>query len=238
MASQAMDAATTSLETVLPFVVPSTFDSVYYNKPDTKSLLMHSLASSYTQPGFQAILCFYSKPIVPCHLGLPPLDNYEDKVFLQVASESQPFLLHTQVAHGQSMQINVTEYLILLQFIQKEWSRLESKLQYQLTTMRQGTDPIHITARLVFYNNGSSIFKTNLSSRLVFKAWIESGDPKGTIHAGLEKKMDGADAGTEWMPLPMESLVTLAKDAVGFKALTKMLAYYKSHLKKSIRSVV
>ena len=222
---------------VTPFVVPLAFDSVYYNKPDTKSLLAHSYSSSFTHPGLQAILCFYSNPIIPSHLGLPHLDNYEDKVFLQVASEDQPFLLQTHAAHGQSMQINVTEYLILLQFVQKEWSRLESKLRYQLKTMRQGTDPISITGHLVFYNNGSSHFKTSLSSRLGLKAWIESGDDKAAIHACLEKKLDGADA-FEWMPLPMESLATLAKDTIGFKAMTDMLAYYKSNWKKSNRPVV
>ena len=222
---------------VLPFVVPSTFDSVYYNKPDTKSLLVHSYSSSFTHQGLQAVLCFYSNPIVPSHIGLPSLDNYEDKVFLQVASEDQPFLLQTHAVRGQSMQINVTEYLILLQFVQKDWTRLESKLRYQLKTMRQGTDPISITGHLVFYNNGSSHFKTSLSSRLVLKAWIESGDDKGTIHACLEKTLDGAD-GTEWLPLPMESLVTLAKDTVGFKSMTDMLAYYKSNWKKLNRPVV
>lgn len=219
-------------------IIPASFDSVYYNKPDTRSVLVHAYSSSYTNPGFQAILCFHSNPILPSHLGLPALDNYEDKVFLQVASEDQPFLLQVHAASGQSLQINVTEYLILLQFIQKEWPRLESKLRFQLTAMREGTDPVYITWHLVFYNNGSSYFKTSLSSRLVFKAWIDSGDPKGAIQACLEKKLDNGREGAEIIPLPMESLVRLAKDAVGFKALTDLLAYYKSRWKKSTPSVV
>ena len=222
---------------VTPFVVPLAFDSVYYNKPDTKSLLAHSYSSSFTHPGLQAILCFYSNPIIPSHLGLPHLDNYEDKVFLQVASEDQPFLLQTHAAHGQSMQINVTEYLILLQFVAQEFPRLESKLKSQLMDMHEGTNPINITGHLIFYNHGSSYFKTNISSRLVFKAWIQSSLNQDKIYSYLEKKSEHTDK-MEQLCLPMDSLLTLANDTTGIKVMTEILAHYKSRVKKKPRPVV
>ena len=220
-----------------PFVIPSVFDSVYYNKPDLQSVLVHAFSSSFTFAGLQAILCFHPAPILPSHLGLPQLDSYEDKVFLQVAAEDQPFLLQSAVANGKAMQINITEYLILLQFVAKEWSRLESKLEYQLTAMKEGTDPINITGHLVFYNHGSSYFKTNLSSRLVFKAWIDSSQDQKIIYACLEKKSDFSD-GLEQMFLPMNSLLTMAQDTVGVKMLIDFLTHYKSRTKKRLRSVV
>ena len=65
----------------------------------------------------------------------------------------------------------------------------------------------------------------------MFKAWIESGDAKGTIHCCLEKKVDNFDA-VEILMLPMESLVTLAQDAIGMKAMTDILGYYKSRAKE------
>lgn len=220
-----------------PFVIPSVFDSVYYNKPDLQSVLVHAYSSSFTHAGLQAVLCFYPAPILPSHLGLPQLDSYEDKVFLQVAAEDQPFLHQSSVAPGKALQINITEYLILLQFVAKEWSRLESKLEYQLTAMHEGTDPINITGHLVFYNHGSSFFKTNLSSRLLFKAWIDSSHEKKVVNACLEKKSDFSD-GTEQMSLPMNSLLTMAQDTMGVKILIDILAYYKSRMKKRPRSVV
>jgi hypothetical protein len=192
---------------------------------------VHSYSSSFLKPGFQAILCFDSKPHLPAHLGLPELSNYEDKVFLQVAAEDQPFVLQSRVALGQWMQINITEYLILLQFINKEWTRISSKLDFQLNSMRKGNEPISISGHLVFYNHGSSFFKTNVSSRLLFKAWIESGDPQSTIHCCLEKKIDQSD-NFEVMTLPMESLAKMAQDVVGFKSLANILAHYKSRAKK------
>jgi len=213
------------------FAIPSHYDIVYYNKPDCKSVLVHSYSSSFKEAGFQAILCFHSQPLLPGHLGLPKLDNYENKVFLQVASEDQPFVLQSEVALGQRMQMNVTEYLILLQFIDREWARVSAQLQHQLKTMREGTEPISISNRLVFYNHGWSHFKTSLSSRLMLKAWIESKQPQGIIHCYLEKQMDGSDQ-VEIMILPMESLLTMAKDTVGFKTMTDILACYKSKTKK------
>ena len=219
------------------FVIPPVFDSLYYNKPDLQSVLVHSYSSSFTFAGLQAVLCFHPQPILPSHLGLPHLETYEDKVFLQAATQDQPFLLQTHAANGQSLQINITEYLILLQFVAKEWPRLESKLDCQLTAMQEGTDPINITGHLVFYNHGSSFFRTNLSSRLIFKAWIDSHQDQKMIHACLEKKSDFSD-NVEQMPLPMNSLLTMAQDALGMKILSEMMAYYKSRMRKRPRPVV
>jgi hypothetical protein len=216
-----------------PKMIPSHFDAVLYNKPDCKSVLVHSQSSSSKHCGFRAILCFYSQPFVPDHLGLPKLDNYEDIVFLQVAGENQPFIQQSQqaVPHHWMLQINITEYLILLQFVNKEWDRLHSKLNYQLKMMREGSEPIYISNRLVFYNHGSCCFKTHLSARLVLRAWIDSADMDSTVHCCLEKKVDYNDD-PETMVLPMESLITLAQDALGMRAMTDILAYYKSRVKK------
>jgi len=223
----------TSTPKPTPFTIPSHSDAVLYNRPDLKSVLVHSQPSSYKQYGFRAILCFDSKPLIPTHLGLPELDNYEDKVFLQVAGENQGFILQSQQApHHWMMEINTTDYIVLLQFINREWNLLTSKLNYQLKMMREGTEPIRISNQLAFYNHGSSYFKTNISSHLVLKAWIESGDGKGIIHCCLEKMTNHGGGPEEFMILPMESLTTLAQDALGMKAMTDILVYYKSRVKK------
>ena len=222
---------------VTPFIIPPVFDSVLYNKPDTQSVLVHSYSSSFTSAGIQAIVCFFPLPILPAHLGLPLLDNYEDKVFVQVSAEDQPFLVYSHVPHGQTMQINVTEYLILLQFVAQEFPRLESKLKSQLMDMQEGTNPINITGHLIFYNHGSSYFKTNISSRLVFKAWIQSSLNQDKIYSYLEKKSEHTDK-MEQLRLPMDSLLTLANDTTGIKVMTEILAHYKSRVKKKPRPVV
>lgn len=213
------------------FVVPGHYNVVYFNKPDNKSVLVHSYSSSFVHPGFQAIVCFDSQPVLPIHLGLPKMDTYDGKVFIQISTQDQPFISQSEVVSGQGMQINSTEYLILLQFICKEWPRLSSKLNYQFKTMRQGTEPVSISRHLVFYNHGSSFFQTNVSSRLVFKAWIQSDDSKCNIKCILEKKADHSDA-IECIMLPMESLTALAQDDAGVKTMIAILASYKSRTQK------
>lgn len=233
------------------FSVPGVFDASYYNTPDIHSVLVHAVSSSSKEEGFQAIICFHPRPDLPAHLGLPTISNYEDKAFLQVANENQPFLQQHQVPKTNAMQVTVTEYLILLQFIMGEWPRLQSKLSSQLVTMREGTDPIYITGNLVFYNHGFSHFRVSLSSRLVFKAWIDSRDPKNNVKACLERHhghdsppaANGASGHHEppsyhEMALPMNSLVALTQDIASYKALVDQMAAYKSRSRKRSKPVV
>ena len=229
------------------FTIPSVFDPVFYNVPDAHSVLVHSVSSSTDEPGFQAIICLHPRPDLPAHLGLPPLSNYEDKAFLQVAPEHQPFLLQSQAPRCNAMQVTATEYLILLQFAINEWPRLKAKLTSQLETMCEGTDPIYMTGHLVYYNHGSSHYRVSISSRLVFKACIESRDKDQIIKTWLERRSLSDPATTmhsnvdplyQEMALPMKSLLTLTQDSAGFKALVDLVAAYKNRSRKRSKTVV
>jgi len=220
------------------FVVPPVFDAIYFNVPDIHSVLVHAISSSETEGGFQAILCFHPRPDLPSHLGLPLLSTYEEKAFLQTAPASHSFIHQTQTSRGHSMQITVTEYLILLQFIVNDWSRLKSKLENQLTTMREGTDPIYMAGYLVFYNHGSSHFRVSLSSRLVFAACVESRDASSFVRAWLEKRSPPDQNEYQEMALPMNSLVLLTQDTQGTKALIDQMSTYKNRSRKRSKPVV
>jgi hypothetical protein len=224
------------------FTIPGVFDAVYYNTPDIHSVFVHAVSSSADEEGFQAIICLHPSPDRPAHLGLPVLPNYENKAFLQVAPENHSFVLQSQTQRNYGMQVTVTEYLILLQFVGHEWPRLKSKLDSQLITMREGTDPIYITGYLMFYNHGSSHFQVSLSSRLVFKASVESRDPEHKIKAWLERRSlsDGnsPDNGFQEMVLPMNALTTLGHDTQGIKSLVDHMANYKSRSRKRSKTVI
>ena len=100
--------------------------------------------------------------------------------------------------------------------------------------MMEGTDPIFISGYLMFYNHGSCHYKASLSSRLVFKARVESQTPKTCIKAWLEL----TTGSVQEMVLPMNSLQALAQDTNGLKTLTELFAYYKSRTRKRSRPVV
>lgn len=226
------------------FSVPAVFDPVFYNTPDAQSLLLNAVASSADEEGFQSIICLHPRPTLPSHLGLPPLSNYEDKAFIQVAVENSPFIYWHQTPPTHAMQLTVTEYLILLQFVGNEWPRLHSKLQSQLITMREGTDPVFMSGHLMFYNHGASHFKVSISFRLTFRACVESRDPENKIKTWLERRSlpdasgNISDSSVHEMALPMNALTTLAQDTTGVKSLIDQMAQYKSRSRRRSKSVV
>lgn len=242
LASPGLNASNTNASNSA-FAIPGVFDAVYFNTPDIHSVLVHAVSSSADEEGFQAIVCLHSCPDRPAHLGLPVLSNYEDKAFLQVAPENHPFVLQSQVPKSHGMLVTVTEYLILLQFVGHEWPRLKSKLNSQLVTMREGTDPVYITGYLMFYNHGSSHFRVSLSSRLVFKACVDSRDPHHKIKTWLERRSlsetpRDTEPSFQEMPLPMNALTTLTTDTNGIKSLVDQMAAYKSRSRKRSKAVI
>lgn len=223
------------------FTVPGVYDAVFYSTPDAQSLLLHAVASSSEEEGFQAIICFHPRPHLPSHLGLPVLSSYEDKAFLQVSLENTPFMLQSQAPKTHAMQVTVTEYLILLQFVGHEWPRLQSKLNSQLLTMREGTDPVFMSGHLMFYNHGASHFRVSLSSRLTFRACVESRDPAQKIKTWLERRPlsdANGDSSSQEMALPMSALTILTQDTNGVKALVEQMAAYKNRSRKRNKSVL
>lgn len=221
------------------FVVPPVFNAAYFNTPDPQSVLVHAVSSSSEDEGFQAVICLHPQPDLPSHLGLPSLTNYEEKAFLQVSPVNEPFIYQSHASPANVMQITVTEYLILLHFIEHEWPRLHSKLESQLTTMREGTDPVYMTGHLMFYNHGSSHFRVSFSSRLAFAACIQSRHLEHGIKAWLERRpLSDIHEDYQEMVLPMKSLVVLTQDAASVKVLLEQMAIYKSRFRKQTKSVV
>lgn len=222
------------------FTIPAIFDASYYNTPDIHSLIVHSMPSSADDEGFQAILSFHARPNIPVHLGLPSLPSYEEKAFLQVSPANTPFIFQTHVARTHAMLVTVTEYLILLQFVINDWPRLKSKLDSQLATMREATDPVYMSGHLMFYSHGSSHFRASLSSRLVFRASVDSHDPTSKLKTWLERRSPSADSESyQELHLPMDTLSLLVQqDATGFISIVDQMAAYKSRSRKRNKSVI
>jgi hypothetical protein len=218
------------------FTIPPVYDAIYFNTPDAHSVLVHTISSSGEDEGFQAVLCFHPRPDLPSHLGLPSLPNYEERAFLQVAPTNQPFLYQTQALRSLSMQITVTEYLILLKFIENDWPRLKSKLTSQMTTMREGTDPVYITGYLMFYNHGSSHYRVSLSSRLFFVASIESRDAKNNIKTKLERHPLSDQNDYQEMMLPVHCLAMLTQDTIGMQTLVDQMGAFKTRSRKRTKT--
>jgi len=174
----------------------------------------------------------------------------EESVFLTVAGVNQPFLMYTQAPKALTMQISVTEYLTMISFVNKEWSRLLLKLEMRLETMRENSEPVTIAGLLSFFSHGQCHYQVHLSSRLFFKVKADSRVPldKGAIKAWLELKVPSSSSGpadssasggnaTRELLLPMSSLSILAQDTNSYNALVDLVATYKSRSRKRSQSV-
>jgi hypothetical protein len=157
--------------------------------------------------------------------------------------------MYHQAPRALTLQINVMEYLTLLAFMGKEWPRVKSKLTHQLTTMKEGSEPISIAPHLSFYGHGSCHFQISLSHRLALKAKAESRSLRENetaahpVKAWLELKSDAstsvgsATPSNEEFALPLGALATLVQDQRGVKTLTDLVAAYKSRSRKRNKSV-
>jgi len=230
------------------FKIPTAYDPSFFNQPDLYAILVHALPSSFTEAGFQAVLVLHPKSDIPPHLGLPTSSRgHEETAFLMNAPKNQPFVMYHQAPRALVMQISALEYLTLLAFIDKEWPRVKSKLSSQLTTMKEGSEPVILASHLSFYGHGSCHYRILLSHRLAFKAKAESRPSRDDepIKAWLEltHKNDPATSTSTASPslqeftVPLQALSTLAQDQSAVKTLTDLVAAYKSRSRKRNKSV-
>ena len=235
LTSSQTDMAEAGVSALAKFSIPPAFDAAFFNQPDASSVIVHSCESSYRSGGFQAILCLSPKPEIPAHLGLPALNSYEDLAFLQVAPRNQHFLPVSTASRSLTLQASVVEYLTLMNFVAGEWPRLLSKFKNQLKTMREGKEPMPITGNLTFYSHGHCFYRISLSSRLIFKAKVDSRMSKedDSVRCWLELKKGGSNSNSpQEFVLAMESVLLLAKDTNAIKALADIVDNYKRKSRK------
>ena len=240
------------------FGVPPAYDAVFLNQPDSQSVVVHSWGSSHKDEGFQAVVILHSKVAdVPAHLGInapassnrtsssssPSSPMVEEMAFLMTAPRNQPFILYSEAPKVLAMQVSVTEYLTLLAFFAKEWPRIRSKLLKQASIMQEGTDPVPLTNRLVFYSHGTSHYSVSLSSRLVLRAKADSrksSENDQCLRAWLELRLtsgSGGSTGQQDFNLPLPALTTLSQDAGAVKSLTDWVVAYKNRSRKRSKPV-
>ena len=244
------------------FKVPTFYDPVFSNQPDSQSVMVHSCASTYKNGGFQAIIVLHPKSDVPSHLGLSAAESAgpsssssseqravaavaaETTAFIMSSSKNQPFVMYKEAPKAAQMQLTVTEYLTLVNFFASEWPRLRSKLLLQTSKMREGLDPLPVTSHLVFYSHGVCRYSASLSSRLAIKVKADSRKPADNdecLSAWLElyplPSQSSSGGGRQEFDLPLSALSTLASDSAGLKTLTDLVTAYKNRSRKRSKPV-
>jgi len=219
------------------FTVPVAYDPSLVNQPDGQSVLVHSLPSSHKDLGSQAVIVLHPKSLLPSHLGLSHLTRVEETCFLTTSSKNEPFVMFHQAPKGTTLQISVCEYLTLLNFFTKEWSRLRAKLETQTDKMREGKDPVAISSHLSFYSHGCILYTVAISPRLTLKIQADSRKPAkdDEFLAGWLEQRSGNHQ--QECVMALQALATLSQHTHAIKTLTDAVSSYKNRSRKRSRPV-
>jgi len=241
--------AEASVSAISAFSIPAAYDASLQNKPDSYSVLVHSRQSSLNHGGFQAVIVLHPKSDIPSHLGLSggggsssssSSNRLEETAHLMTAGKNQPFVSYGQAPRASVMLLTVTEYLTLLTWVQREWTRLAAKLAERAKSMRESDEPITVAGHLSFYSHGSCHYRISLSPRLTFRARSDSRLTRDeeSVRAWLELRSGGDNKGSiHELSLPMDALSFLAGEECSVSALVEAVADYKSRSRKRSKPV-
>lgn len=226
---------------VLNYSVPAAYDPSLIHLPDCQSVLVHAIPSSHKEGGIQAVILLHPKTFVPPHLGLPSPSSSnirpEETAFLLTSSPNEPFVRFDQAPKDCTAQISVTEYLTLLQFFVKDWSRLHSKLEMDTQKMKDNRDPVAISQHLSFFSHGCCLYSIALSPRLVLKIKADSRKPlkDGEYLSGwLEQRV-----GNRWQEfvLALPAVIALSHNTHAVATLSDIVTQYKNKSRKRSKPV-
>ena len=147
-----------------------------FNKPGKDALVFHIVRSTEKNPGCQATIVREGVPIptcLQCHKGLaehlyaaakeesanppPPL------VFLQNAQAALNFTSYDQAI--EKVVITGANYVRLLEFFEKDYERIISKIKLEVGSMAANKDLVRINHHLFFVGEGTSNYQTTLNPR-------------------------------------------------------------------------
>ena len=147
-----------------------------FNKPGKDAVVYHLVRSTEKTPGCQAVIVrdgVAFPPFLQCHKGFaehlyaaakqesanppPPL------VFLQNAPAALNFSSYEQAA--EKIVITGANYVRILEFFEKEYERISSKIQLEVGAMSANKDLVRINHHLFFVGSGTSNYQTTLNPR-------------------------------------------------------------------------
>jgi len=239
MSPNQMAMAEAGVAALAKFSVPAYYDANMVHQPDSQSILVHALSSTHKDFGSQAVIVLHPKSSLPSHLGLSQQTSRieETTVHLMTSPKNEPFVMYHQAAKGTTLQMSVCEYLTLLNFFVKEWSRLKAKLENQTDKMRDGKDPVAMSSHLSFYSHGYIYYSVAISPRLLLKIRADSRKPVKDdeyLSGWLEQRSGNHQ---QECVLALQALATMSQHNHTIKTLTDAVASYKNRSRKRSKPV-
>lgn len=188
--------------------------------PGKGAVLLHGLASSAVEEGFQAIIIFDKSVKIPPSLGLPDArDLTHSTCFLQVSPCFQHVVKYCDTPEDRKMAISVQNYLDLYAFFHSYWPKVTSQLLALGNDMRSGTDWVQLSKNLSFLSNGTCNYSATVGKDLTFTASLDSKTAKNcsdfTFVVSISKK-------DKVLRLPLATVTKLFGDIHGYKHIETM----------------
>lgn len=137
------------------------------------SYIMHSVAASNTQHGFQAVIVPPGAK-TPDHFGLPVnTSSSKTAVFLQ---SCEPFNVIPKYNHARKeafIQITMDDYLALLHYWANTHSDIRTQMMHQAKAISHSGEGITITPHLQFFNSVIISYTHVLNKSCKLNAWLE-----------------------------------------------------------------
>lgn len=196
----------------------------FSNVPDIDATLIHECPTSENEAGLRAIIVRSQADAFDLQLfGQLPQDgspggegsssSSSSNVFLQVAERGHSFVQFSQAK--KSIRLSLPAYICVLEFFaSSDWTRIESKIKYQITLMRDKTSSIPIETGLGYVSHGCCQYEACFENGLSVKARSDSKDASSRIFAWIEFQ-------SQSLELDPRAVAVLAKN---LPFLTKLLA--------------
>lgn len=189
--------------------------------PRKGAILLHSLASSAVEEGFQSAIVFDKRTRVPASLGLPEITDAEDLTcFIQVSPCYQHFVKYRDAADDSKIVLTVQNYLDIYAFFNFKWPSVASKLLAYASDMRAGTDWVQLTKNLSFLSNGTCNYSATLGDDLILTASVDSRTAQSS--GGDFTFVVAVAKNDRVLKLPLGTVTKMFGDIQGYKHIEKM----------------
>ena len=232
---------TTTSTTTTTTTFALTLDSVrlseesFSNTPSSGLALLHRMASTHNECGFQALLIFDSSARLPDSYRVDPVIVEDLSCHLLVCSPMDTFYKPETVPDHFKMTMSIENYLDLYAFIHCKWPSVLAQMIKNASCMADGKEWVRIKPYLLFLNDGVCQYKALLGPDLIFFASIDSQNVVKTSTPGKNCKdfivQVSIQKGNQTFNLPLSTVSKLFSNTEAYQHIQS--AYLMACKRKS-----
>ena len=179
----------------------------FKNYPDPSASIICEFPAGENNSGFQAIIV---RSRTDSHISFGQLPNctVTDNVFVQTTPRGQCFVKFSEAKTRTRMSLSALICIIEF-FSSADWSRVESKINLQMATMREKSSLVTVEPYISFVSCGHCQYEAFFENGYAIKARADSKDLSNKIYVWVETPSDRIDVDPQPILALAKSLPTL-----------------------------